>query len=97
MRTEYKLIKLRFYVEHSLLTQPIALFQDAIPKEMLRVIEGCWNPAIILVAIEHGWDLFDGSYPTKLSNAGLVLTLNFDPDRPITEPCILDLNDERYV
>uniref|UniRef100_A0A2A4J5J8 Queuine tRNA-ribosyltransferase accessory subunit 2 n=1 Tax=Heliothis virescens TaxID=7102 RepID=A0A2A4J5J8_HELVI len=69
---------------------------DALPKHLLRVVEGCWNPAIIMSAIEHGWDVFDGSYPTKLSNAGHALTLNFDTDRYSTEPCILDLNDERY-
>uniref|UniRef100_A0A2H1X3A8 Queuine tRNA-ribosyltransferase accessory subunit 2 n=1 Tax=Spodoptera frugiperda TaxID=7108 RepID=A0A2H1X3A8_SPOFR len=70
---------------------------DKLPKDLLRVVEGCWNPAVIVAAIEQGWDLFDGSYPTKLSNAGQALALNFDTSRQTTEPCILDLNDERYI
>lgn len=73
-------------------------FQDAIPKELFRIIEGCWNPAIIVTAIQYGWDIFDGSYPLKLTNAGQALTLNFDinqhkGDRRSGEMCILNLND----
>ncbi|XP_075970776.1 queuine tRNA-ribosyltransferase accessory subunit 2 [Anticarsia gemmatalis] len=69
---------------------------EAIPKDLLRIFEGCWNPSLILSAIENGYDVFDGSYPLKLSNAGQALTLNFDVTQDNNESCILDLNDERY-
>ncbi|XP_059048140.1 queuine tRNA-ribosyltransferase accessory subunit 2 [Achroia grisella] len=81
---------------------------NAIPKDFLRIIEGCWNPAVIVTAIEYGWDLFDGSYPLKLTNAGHALALNLSinktsnenrkdgDDQDSKELCILDLNDERY-
>ncbi|XP_049880749.1 queuine tRNA-ribosyltransferase accessory subunit 2 [Pectinophora gossypiella] len=69
---------------------------EAIPKDLLRIIEGCWNPAVVVAAIEHGWDMFDGSYPLKLTNAGQALKLNFDGHQNSDELCILDLNDERY-
>ncbi|CAH0592316.1 unnamed protein product [Chrysodeixis includens] len=69
---------------------------EAIPNDLLRIVEGCWNPALIMVAIEHGWDLFDGAYATKLSNAGHALTLNLYTGSESRDLCILDLNDERY-
>ncbi|CAB3240407.1 unnamed protein product [Arctia plantaginis] len=67
-----------------------------LPKNLLRIVEGCWNPAVVLSAIENGFDVFDGSYPLKLSNVGHALALNFDLNQNDSEPCILDLNDERY-
>ncbi|XP_053616299.1 queuine tRNA-ribosyltransferase accessory subunit 2 [Plodia interpunctella] len=69
---------------------------DALPKDLLRIIEGCWNPTVIMTAIQHGWDVFDGSYPLKLTNCGQALVLNFDISRNSEELCILDLNIERY-
>ncbi|KPI97526.1 Queuine tRNA-ribosyltransferase subunit QTRTD1-like [Papilio xuthus] len=69
---------------------------DAIPKELLHVVEGCWNPAVILTAVECGWDLFDGSYAVKLTNLGQALTLNFDVTNDIDNPYLLDLIDECY-
>lgn len=76
-------------------TYIILTLQKAIPNDLLRIVEGCWNPALIMIAIEHGWDLFDGAYATKLSNAGHALTLNFYTENESRELCILDLNDER--
>ncbi|KAM3967586.1 queuine tRNA-ribosyltransferase accessory subunit 2 [Aphomia sociella] len=69
---------------------------NALPKDFLRIIEGCWNPAVIVTAIEHGWDLFDGSYPLKLTNIGHALALKFDIEQDSKELCILDLNKEIY-
>lgn len=69
---------------------------ESIPKELLRILEGCWDPTTILLAIEHGYDIFDGSYPLKLTNTGQALALNFDTKQDISGLCILDLNDERY-
>ncbi|XP_013134780.1 PREDICTED: queuine tRNA-ribosyltransferase subunit QTRTD1 homolog [Papilio polytes] len=80
--------------------QPLAeIFQrigDAIPKELLHIVEGCWNPAVILTAVECGWDLFDNSYAVKLANLGHALTLNFDVTKDNVNPYLLDLNDECY-
>lgn len=70
-------------------------FQAALPKNLLRIVEGCWNPVVILTAIEQGYDVFDGSYPLKLTNKGYALALNFDVTRDKSDPCILDLNDVR--
>ncbi|KAI5635727.1 queuine tRNA-ribosyltransferase domain-containing protein [Phthorimaea operculella] len=69
---------------------------DALPNDLVRILEGCWDPAVIMAAIEYGWDVFDGSYPVKLTNAGHALTLNFNVKQSSTELCILDLNDKRY-
>ncbi|XP_068626822.1 queuine tRNA-ribosyltransferase accessory subunit 2 [Battus philenor] len=69
---------------------------EAIPKELLHVVEGCWNPAVIVTAIGHGWDLFDGSYAVKLTNLGHALTLNFDVVKETQTKYLLDLNDESY-
>ncbi|XP_013194675.1 queuine tRNA-ribosyltransferase accessory subunit 2 [Amyelois transitella] len=69
---------------------------DAIPKDMVRVVEGSWNPAIVVTAIQHGWDVFDGSYPLKLTNSGQALVLNFDVSQNSEELCILDMVDEVY-
>ncbi|XP_026759004.2 queuine tRNA-ribosyltransferase accessory subunit 2 [Galleria mellonella] len=69
---------------------------DALPKDFLCIIEGCWNPAVVVTAIEHGWDLFDGSYPLKLTNAGHALALQLDVNQDNKELCILNLNDESY-
>ncbi|VVC91014.1 unnamed protein product [Leptidea sinapis] len=38
---------------------------DTIPKNFLKVLEGCWKPDVVLTAIEYGWDIFDGSLPLK--------------------------------
>lgn len=59
----------------------------------MRILEGAWNPVNILGAIEKGWDIFDGSYPLKLTNTGNALALNFDINQNSEELCILDLND----
>ncbi|XP_030029451.2 queuine tRNA-ribosyltransferase accessory subunit 2 [Manduca sexta] len=69
---------------------------DAVPKDLVRIAEGCWNPAIIVAAIEHGWDVFGGSYPLELTNAGHALVLNYDVNRYSGEACVLDLNDTSY-
>lgn len=58
-------------------------------------MEGCWNPAVIMTAIEHGWDVFDGSYAVKLTNAGQALAMEFDVNRYTNQMCVLDLNDEK--
>lgn len=71
-------------------------FQGSLPNDLLRIVEGSWNPAVIVTAIEHGWDVFDGSYPIKLTNKGHALSLNFDVYRYSGDPCIMDLNDIRY-
>ncbi|CAG9796728.1 unnamed protein product [Diatraea saccharalis] len=69
---------------------------ESIPSELVKFIEGCWTPDIIMTAIQYGWDVFDGSYPSKLTNAGQALALNFDVDKNCDELCLLDLNDVRY-
>lgn len=61
----------------------------------MRFVEGCWNPAVIMTAIQYGWDIFDGTYPSKLSNAGQALALSFDVTESSDEVCLLDLNEER--
>lgn len=73
------------------------MFQKALPTDMVHIVEGCWNPSVILAAISHGWDVFDGSYPAKLTNAGHALVLNFDYTRSLEaeDCCILDLNDQK--
>lgn len=68
----------------------------SLPNDLLHIVEGSWNPAVIVTAIEHGWDLFDGSYPIKLTNKGHALSLNFDVYLYSGDPCIMDLNDIRY-
>lgn len=73
----------------------LALFQKVIPNNMVHFVEGCWNPEIIMTAIQHGWDVFDGTYPLKLTNAGQALALNFDLTTNKDDMCILDLNDKR--
>ncbi|KAL0851334.1 hypothetical protein ABMA28_007154 [Loxostege sticticalis] len=67
-----------------------------IPNNIVHFVEGCWNPEIIMTAIQHGWDVFDGTYPLKLTNAGQALALNFDLTTNKDDMCILDLNDKRY-
>ncbi|CAH2102735.1 unnamed protein product [Euphydryas editha] len=67
-----------------------------LPKDLVYIIEGCWNPAVILSAIEYGWDIFDGSYPVKLTNAGVALKLNFDVTKENDTMYLLDMIDERY-
>ncbi|CAG4979480.1 unnamed protein product [Parnassius apollo] len=69
---------------------------NALPKDILHVVEGCWNPAVILTAISYGWDVFDGSYAVKLSNLGHALILNFDVTTNIETSYLLNLNDECY-
>ncbi|KAJ0182641.1 hypothetical protein K1T71_002010 [Dendrolimus kikuchii] len=69
---------------------------DAIPKDFLRIVEGSWNPAVIVAAIQAGFDIFDGSYPLKLTNAGLALALKFDVNKKSEELCIMDMSDIRY-
>lgn len=73
------------------------LFQDAIPKDMVRFVEGRWNPSVMMCAIECGWDVFDGSYAVNLTNAGQALVLNFDASRTSEESCVLDMIDARSV
>ena len=70
------------------------IFQNTVSKDLLKIMEGSWNPAIILTAIEHGWDFFDGSYPVKLTNAGIALKLSFDVTEDNNE-YLLDMIDER--
>lgn len=70
-------------------------FQDAIPKDLARFVEGSWDPAVIMSAIEHGWDVFDGSFTAKLTNAGQALALELDVNRYSGQICVLDLNDEK--
>lgn len=69
---------------------------EALPNEMVRILEGYWNPAAIMAAIGNGYDVFDGSYPVKLTNEGFALTLNFNVDQRHYEMCILDLNDSKF-
>ncbi|XP_045772286.1 queuine tRNA-ribosyltransferase accessory subunit 2 [Maniola jurtina] len=66
------------------------------PKDLVRLFEGHWNPSIIMLAIQHGWDVFDGSYPVKLTNAGLAMKLNFDVTKDVDTMYLLDMVDERY-
>lgn len=61
----------------------------------MRFVEGCWDPEVVMTAIQYGWDIFDGTYPTKLSNAGHAIALSFDTENDAKELCIIDLNDER--
>lgn len=69
-----------------------------LPTDIVHIFEGCWNPAVILTAISHGWDVFDGSYPAKLTNDGHALVLNFDStqENRTDEMSVMDLNDQRY-
>ncbi|RVE42557.1 hypothetical protein evm_012790 [Chilo suppressalis] len=69
---------------------------ESVPSDLVKFIEGCWSPDIIMKAIQYGWDVFDGSYPTKLTNAGYALKLNFDSHRISDELCMLDLNNDQY-
>ncbi|XP_072945438.1 queuine tRNA-ribosyltransferase accessory subunit 2 [Epargyreus clarus] len=69
---------------------------ESIPNNLLRIIEGCWSPPVILAAIERGWDLFDGSFPLKLTNAGLALRLNLDINKTDETPFFLNLKDVKY-
>lgn len=71
------------------------MLQNKLPKDFVRIIEGSWNPAVILSAIEHGWDIFDGSYPVKLTNAGVALKINFDVTKENDTMCLLDMIDEK--
>ncbi|XP_034835385.1 queuine tRNA-ribosyltransferase accessory subunit 2 [Maniola hyperantus] len=66
------------------------------PKELVHIFEGHWNPSIIMSAVEHGWDVFDGSYPVKLTNAGVALKLNFNVTKDVDTMYLLDMVDERY-
>ncbi|KAI8438289.1 hypothetical protein MSG28_010865 [Choristoneura fumiferana] len=70
--------------------------REALPVDMVRILEGFWNPAAVMAAISNGYDVFDGSYPVKLTNEGFALTLNFNVEENHEELCILDLNDSRY-
>lgn len=70
-------------------------FQDVLPKDLLRIVEGSWNPAVVVSAIEHGWDMFDGSYPLKLTNDGHALALILDVNRNSDEVCVLALSHDR--
>ncbi|XP_061385725.1 queuine tRNA-ribosyltransferase accessory subunit 2 [Danaus plexippus] len=69
---------------------------DGLPKEFFRILEGCWNPAMTLSAIEHGWDIFDGTYAVKLTNMGIALKLSFDVTKENETPYLLDMIDELY-
>ncbi|XP_047545869.1 queuine tRNA-ribosyltransferase accessory subunit 2 [Vanessa atalanta] len=69
---------------------------NAIPKNLVHIIEGCWNPTVILSAIEYGWDVFDGTYPVKLTNAGIALKLSFDVTKDNDTMYLLDMVDQRY-
>ncbi|CAH2239544.1 queuine tRNA-ribosyltransferase accessory subunit 2 [Pararge aegeria] len=69
---------------------------EALPKDFVYILEGNWNPSIILTAVEHGWDLFDGSYPLKLTNTGVAMKLNFDVTKENDTLYLLDMVDERY-
>ncbi|XP_045447692.1 queuine tRNA-ribosyltransferase accessory subunit 2 [Melitaea cinxia] len=69
---------------------------NKIPKDFVRIIEGSWNPVVILSAIEHGWDIFDGSYPVKLTYAGFALKINFDITKENDTMCLLHMIDEKY-
>ncbi|KAL4716577.1 hypothetical protein ACJJTC_010241 [Scirpophaga incertulas] len=75
------------------------IFKDinkALPNDLVKFIDGCWSPDVVVTAIQYGWDIFDGSYPAKLTNAGHALALNFDVNQATTELCLLDLNDAKY-
>ncbi|XP_041975512.1 queuine tRNA-ribosyltransferase accessory subunit 2 [Aricia agestis] len=70
---------------------------NAIPKHLLRIFEGAWNPALVVSAIEQGWDVFDGSYPVSLTCAGYALCLTYDMNKEKTPSYLLDLSDESYA
>ncbi|GBP92605.1 Queuine tRNA-ribosyltransferase accessory subunit 2 [Eumeta japonica] len=70
---------------------------SSLPPELFRILEGCWNPVVTLAAVAYGFDIFDGSYPAKLTNIGHALTLHFTcvTENNTDDLCILNLNDTR--
>ncbi|CAK1544597.1 unnamed protein product [Leptosia nina] len=86
-----------------ILTTPVKRLEDIfrtvaalVPPEMLKILEGCWYPNVIVTAIEHGWDVFDGSLPLKMTNMGYALRLNCDINKPILSVYALDMKLKRY-
>ncbi|KOB75024.1 putative queuine tRNA-ribosyltransferase [Operophtera brumata] len=91
-----KLITADRYMDVMEIFKPDIIFADAVPKDLVRFVEGSWNPSVMMSAIECGWDVLDGSYAVKLTNAGQALVLNFDTSRSCDDSCVLDLIDESH-
>ncbi|XP_023954027.2 queuine tRNA-ribosyltransferase accessory subunit 2 [Bicyclus anynana] len=83
-------------IDSEILNKLLDKVGKAFPKDLVRIFEGHWNPSVVLSAVEQGWDLFDGSYPVKLTNMGVALKLNFDITKDNDTMYLLDMIDERY-
>ncbi|XP_067009590.2 queuine tRNA-ribosyltransferase accessory subunit 2 [Anabrus simplex] len=44
-----------------------------LPEDKFRVVQGCWNPEVVLDLVELGIDVFDSSYPFVVSERGSAL------------------------
>lgn len=49
-----------------------------LPEDKMRVVQGCWNPVVILKLVRMGIDVFDTSYCNLVTERSSALTFNFD-------------------
>lgn len=54
---------------------------NKLSPDKLRVIQGCWNPVVILNLIKLGVDIFDTSYCNLITERSSALTFGFDEYR----------------
>ena len=77
--------------------ETLGWISNSLPKDKPRYVMGIGTPDLILIAVEHGIDMFDCVYPTRVARNGCVMTprglldltkASFkDDDQPIQEGC----------
>lgn len=73
------------------------LFLICLPSDILRIVEGPFDPSQVLFLFKQGIDLFDSSYPTLLAEKGFAFNLSngfpFDQE----QFSLIDLNEKRFL
>ncbi|CAG4965385.1 unnamed protein product [Colias eurytheme] len=78
------------------LTEIFKKVAETIPKDFIKILDGCWYPDVIVTAIEYGWDVFDGSLPLKMTNQGYALRINCDIEINTDWEYAYNMNMDRY-
>ena len=88
------------HVKDNELKKLIKLTIEEIPEDKPRAVFGCLRPEEIHSLIKLGFDLFDSSYATFLSEKGQALLIDYQPSGdqhgPITTSSVLDLKESGF-
>lgn len=70
---------------------------DNLPADKLRVVQGCWNPLVIIKLVQLGVDVFDTSYCNLVTERSSALVFSTDLHCDDNHPYEINLRQRQYV